>query len=308
MSKENIIRIKTLTQLFDALDWEKPTHPLIGIIDVTRLEELPEEKKQAFEGVKMTSDLYSVILKDGDCGLQYGRNKYDFEEGVLRFIAPNQIVSSSTHTPSSYGFMLVFHPDLIRNFDLGKTIGQYNFFNYAVHEALHLSKQEENILLEIAKNIEKELESNIDKHTQEVVVTNLQLLLNYSKRFYNRQFITRVNDNSDVISKVERLIKEYYSQNLQLVNGTPKPEYFAEKVNFSNNYLSDLLKKETGKSTKDHVDDYVIDLAKTKLLNSEFTVNEIAYDLGFNYPHYFSRMFKKKVGETPVEFRMKTFN
>ncbi len=308
MSKENIIRIKSLTQLFDALGWDKPNHPLIGVIDVTTLEELSEEKKQTFEGVKMTSDLYSIILKDGDCGMQYGRNKYDFEEGVLRFIAPNQIVSSSTHTPSSYGFMLVFHPDFIRNFDLGKTIAQYNFFNYAVHEALHLSKQEENTLIAIAKNIEKELESNIDKHTQEVVVTNLQLLLNYSKRFYDRQFITRVNSSSDVVSKVEKLIKEYYNQNLQLVNGTPKPEYFAEKVNFSNNYLSDLLKKETGKSTKDHVDDYVIDLAKTKLLSSEYTVNEIAYDLGFNYPHYFSRMFKKKVGETPIAFRAKTFN
>lgn len=308
MSKENIIRIKTLTQLFDTLGLEKPTHPLIGIIDVTRLEELSEAQKEAFEGVKMTSDLYSIILKDGDCGMQYGRNKYDFEEGVLRFIAPNQIVSSSTHTPSTYGFMLVFHPDLIRNFDLGKTIGQYNFFSYAVHEALHLSKQEENTLLEIAKNIEKELESNIDKHTQEVVVTNLQLLLNYSKRFYDRQFITRVNSSSDVITKVEELIKDYYNNNLQIDFGTPKPEYFAEKVNFSTNYLSDLLKKETGKSTKDHVDEYVINLAKTKLLNSDFTVNEIAYDLGFNYPHYFSRMFKKKVGETPVQFRAKAFN
>ena len=155
MSRENIIRIKTLTQLFDALGWEKPTHPLIGVIDVTKLEELSEEKKQAFEGVKMISDLYSIILKDGDCGMQYGRNKYDFEEGVLRFIAPNQIVSSSSHTPSTYGFMLIFHPDLIRNFDLGKTIAQYNFFNYSVHEALHLSKLEENTLLEIVKNIEK---------------------------------------------------------------------------------------------------------------------------------------------------------
>ena len=140
------------------------------------------------------------------------------------------------------------------------------------------------------------------------MVTNIQLLLNYSKRFYDRQFITRINSSSDVISKVEKLIKDYYAQNLQLVNGTPKPEYFAEKVNFSTNYLSDLLKKETGKSTKDHVDEYIIDLAKTKLLNSKHTVNEIAYDLGFNYPHYFSRMFKKKVGETPMEFRARTFN
>ncbi|MCK8520095.1 AraC family transcriptional regulator [Aquimarina sp. D1M17] len=308
MSKKGIIEIKSISQFFNALGWKKPNHPLIGVIDVTRLEQLSEEKKKAFEGVKMTSDLYSIILKDGDCGMQYGRNKYDFEEGVLRFIGPNQIVSSTTHTPSSYGFMLVFHPDLLRNFNLGNMINSYGFFNYSVHEALHLSKKEEDTLTEIAHNIKTELDSNIDNHTQEVIVTNLELLLNYSKRFYNRQFITRTNSSPDVITKVETLIKEYYQKNLQVEYGTPTPEYFAKKVNFSTNYLSDLLKKDTGKSTKDLVDDHIVDLAKTQLLNSEFTINEIAYNLGFNYPHYFSRMFKKKVGESPREFRSKTFN
>ena len=243
MSRENIIRINTVTQLFNALGWEKPVHPLIGVVDVTQLETLSEELKMEFEGVKMTSDLYSIILKDGDCGMMYGRNKYDFEEGVLRFVAPSQIVSSTSHTPSTYGFMLIFHPDLLRNFDLGKNIGQYGFFNYAVHEALHLSKKEEDILIDIVKNIEGELASNIDKHTQEVIVTNIQLLLNYSKRFYDRQFITRTNSSSDVVSRVEELILEYYNKNIQLQQGTPTAEYFAQKVNFSTNYLSDLLKK-----------------------------------------------------------------
>ena len=308
MAEENIIKIESVSQLFSIFGWEEPTHPLIGVIDVAKLDAVAEIKLKEFEGLKVTSSLYSIILKDGDCGMQYGRNKYDFEEGVLRFIAPNQIVSSTSHTPSSYGFMLVFHTDLIRNFDLGNTIIRYNFFNYNVHEALHLSKKEEDTLIEIVKNIEIELASNIDKHTQEVIVTNLQLLLNYSKRFYDRQFITRVNNNSDVISKVEKLIKDYYDNSLQLQYGTPSPEYFAEKTNFSTNYLSDLLKKETGRSTKDHIDNHIIDLAKTSLLNSKSSVSEIAYDLGFNYPHYFSRMFKKKVGETPMAFRAKTFN
>lgn len=305
MLRNNIIRIKTITQLFDVFGWEKPTHPLIGVIDITKLEELSEEKVKEYEGVKMTSDLYTIILKDGDCGMQYGRNKYDFEEGVLRFIAPNQVVSSGYHTPSTYGFMLVFHPDLLRNFDLGKNINRYHFFNYAVHEALHLSKKEEDILIEVANNVKNELTANIDKHTQEVIVTNLQLLLNYSKRFYDRQFITRTNNNSEVISKVEVLVKKYYNDHLQIEFGIPTPEYFAQQVGFSTNYLSDLLRQETGKSTKDHIDDFVVDLAKTQLLNSANTVSEIAYDLGFNYPHYFSRMFKKKVGESPVQFRSK---
>lgn len=162
-----------------------PNHPLIGIIDIDRLEEASEDLVEEFHGIKVTSNLYTIILKDGNCGMQYGRNMYDFEEGVLSFIAPDQIVSSSSHTPSTYGFMLVFHPDLIRNFDLGSSIQRYNFFNYAVHEALHLSKKEEQVLMDIVKNIERELVSHIDKHTQEVIVTNLQLLLNYSKRFYN---------------------------------------------------------------------------------------------------------------------------
>lgn len=308
MKQNNIVRIKSITQFFDIFGWEKPMHPLIGVIDIRKLENISDEQKKEIENLKMSSDLYTIILKDGDCGMQYGRNKYDFEEGVLRFIAPNQVVSSSFHTPSTYGFMLLFHPDLLRNFDLGEHINRYHFFDYAVHEALHLSKKEEDTLIEVAANIKEELHSNIDRHTQEVIVTNLQLMLNYSKRFYERQFITRANNNSDTISKVEVLIRDYFNKNKQFDLGLPKPEYLAQEVGFSVNYLSDLLKTETGKSTKDHIDDYVINMAKTRLLNSEFTINEIAYDLGFNYPHYFSRMFKKKVGETPMQFRTKAFN
>lgn len=302
------IRVQSVSQLFSMLGWENPTHPLIGIIDVTQLDEIAESKGQEFLGAKLVSELYSVILKDGDCGMQYGRNSYDFEEGVLRFIGPGQVVSSTSHTPSTYGFMLVFHPDLIGNFDLGKTIDRYNFFAYDVHEALHLSKKEENTLIEIVENIKSELVSHIDTHTQEVIVTNLQLLLNYSNRFYNRQFITRTNHNSDVVSHVEALLKEYYGKNLQLKKGTPSPEYFAEKVHFSANYLSDLLKKETGRTTKDHIDEYIVRLAKSSLLSSKQSVSEIAYNLGFNYPHYFSRMFKKRVGMSPVEFRSESLN
>jgi AraC-like DNA-binding protein len=303
---DNILHINSISQFFEAVNWEKPKHPLIGVIDVAEIDYSEADK---FKGMKMTSSLYSIMLKDGDCGMQYGRNKYDFQEGVLQFIGPNQIVSSSdSHIPSSYGFILLFHPDLIRNFELGKRINQYKFFNYSVHEALHLSKREEDILIEIVNNIKTELDANIDKHSQEVLVTNLQLLLNYSNRFYERQFITRANTHSDIISKVEEHIKQFFHQNLQLDLGIPTPDYIAEKVNFSTNYLSDLLKKETGKSTKDHIDDYTIELAKTELVTTNHTVNEIAYQLGFNYPHYFSRMFKKKTGESPIAYRTQFLN
>ena len=308
MAEENIFRIESVTQFFQAIGKEKPNHPLIGVIDVTELD-MSDESMAAYKDVKMTSDLYSIILKDGSCGMQYGRNKYDFEEGVLQFIAPNQIIqSNNSHTPSSYGFFLVFHPDLIRNFDLGKKIKKYNFFRYGVHEALHLSKKEEDTLMEIVNNVKEELKMNIDKHSQEVLVTNIQLLLNYSQRFYERQFITRTNSSSDVASQVEELIQEYYENKLHLEHGTPSPEYFADKVNYSNTYLSDMLKKETGKSTKDHIDEHIIELAKTELAQSSKTVNEIAYDLGFNYPHYFSRLFKKKTGESPNVYRSTFLN
>lgn len=308
MADDSIFRIKSVSQFFEAIGKGKPNHPLIGVIDIVEMNQA-EERLEHFKDIKMTSDLYCIILKDGDCGLHYGRNKYDFEEGVLQFMAPDQIASSNnSYNPSSYGFFLVFHPDLIRNFELGKRIKHYTFFNYSVHEALHLSQKEEDTLSEIVNNIKEELSMNIDRHSQEVLVTNQQLLLNYSERFYERQFITRTNSSSDVVSKIEALIHEFYEQNLQLEQGTPSPEYFAQKVNYSSTYLSDLLKKETGKSTKDHIDHHIIELAKTELAQSNKNINEIAYDLGFNYPHYFSRLFKKKTGDSPNVYRSQFMN
>ncbi len=306
MKENNIIRVESISQLFKMFGWDKPKHPLIGVIDIQQIDQLDIE---AFEDVKVVSELYTIFMKDGNCGMQYGRNKFDFEEGVLQFIAPKQVFSTSgPYQKSTYGFMMVFHPDLIRNFELGRRIDDYTFFSYDVHEALHLSEKEERTMIGIAEQIQGELNENIDKHSQEVLVSSLQLFLNYSRRFYERQFITRTNAHSDVISQVEAKIKEYYKSNKQLEFGTPTPEYFAEQVNLSTNYLSDLLRKETGMTTKDHIDDHVINLAKTSLLNSEDTISEIAYDLGFNYPHYFSRLFKKKTGLTPNDYRSNLLN
>lgn len=306
MDDSNIIRIQSVSQVHVAAGVEPPLHPLIGITDVTKLSPagVPE-----MQGAKIVSDLYAVFLKDGACGIDYGRTSYDFEQGVLSFMGPGHVFeANASHTPSTYGFALVFHPDLLRNFALGKTIRDYHFFDYAMHEALHLSQKEEDILTGIVGNINDELHSNTDRHSQEVIVQNLQLFFNYVQRYYDRQFITRVNSHSSVVTKVKELIEAYFESGDQLVHGMPSPEYLADQVHYSKNYLSDLLKRETGRSTKSHVDHHVVDLAKTALLHSERTVSEIAYDLGFNYPHYFSRMFKKYTGASPLDFRANGLN
>jgi AraC-like DNA-binding protein len=280
-----------------------PKHPLISIVhwgDVSP----PAEKGT----LKYMSDFYTVMLKDADCGMQYGRNYYDFNEGLLTFIGPKQVFSVTSENYSATGWMLLFHPDLIRQSNLGKIIGNYSFFSYDVHEALHLSDKEESILGDTIEKLEFELEQNIDAHSKNLLVSNIELLLNYCNRFYERQFHTRADSHSDVVTSVERLIKEYYNDEKQLQEGTPSIQYLANKVNLSANYLSDLLKKETGRNTKEHINNFVVDRAKTILLNSENNVSEIAYDLGFNYPHYFSRMFKKETGMTPQKYREQNLN
>lgn len=301
-----IFHIESISQMVKAMGFDDVKHPLIYVIDITKF-----KPPKGFKNTRVTTPFYSIFLKDANCGMQYGRNRYDFEHGVLSFVAPGQVVSSDSEEPvmdSTYGWGLMFHPDLIRKSPLGKTIDDYHFFSYEVHEALHLSKKEEEILNDCIKKIEFELEQNIDAHSKNLLISNIELLLNYCNRFYERQFHTRSDHHKDVVTTVESLIKEYYNQNLQLETGTPSIKYLADKVNLSPNYLSDLLKKETGKNTKDHINDFVVNKAKNKLLNSEDNVSEIAYDLGFNYPHYFSRMFKQKTGMTPAKYRELNLN
>lgn len=301
----DIIHIDSISQMVKTLGLGEVKHPLVYVVDVTKFKAPPAE----YKGIKTTAAFYSIFLKDADCGMQYGRNRYDFNEGVLSFMAPGQVFSSDgTPHNSTYGWGLFFHPDLIRKSALGKAISKYHFFSYEVHEALHLSKKEEEILNDCVKKIEFELEQNIDGHSQNLLISNIELLLNYCNRFYERQFHTRSDHHKDVVSQVEFLIKDYYDQNLQVETGTPTIKYLADNVNLSSNYLSDLLKKETGKNAKEHINHFVVDKAKNMLLNSEDNVSEIAYDLGFNYPHYFSRMFKQKTGMTPQKYRELNLN
>jgi AraC-like DNA-binding protein len=297
---EGVIRIKSISQLHSLLGFGKPKHPLISLIDASKL-----NVQQNEVGIKISYDFYMISLKDKSCGVEYGRKSFDFEEGVMVFSAPGQVYSPTKVIKQGdiHGWMLYFHPDLIRNTHLGNQIDDYSFFNYEVFEALHLSEEEEKTINTSVSNIKNEYEQRIDNHSQRVIVSNIELLLNYCLRFYERQFNTRTNQNKDIISQFEKELKKYFDTNQHLEDGLPSIQYFANKAHFSQHYFSDLLKKETGRSTKDHINDFVIEKAKNLLLGSEQSISEIAYDLGFNYPHYFTRLFKAKTGHTPLEYR-----
>ena len=296
----SIHKVESISQLHRLLGFPKPKHPLISLIDASQIQVAEEEI-----GAKIIYNFYMISLKDKSCGVEYGRNSFDFEEGVMVFSSPGQTYSPTKVIQKGEieGWMLYFHPDLIRNTNLGQIIDEFSFFNYDVVEALHLSEEEEFTIESTVKNIKAEYSQRIDNHSQRVIVSNLELLLNYCLRFYERQFNTRTNSSKGVISQFEHEIKKYFKSNKHLESGLPGIQYFAELAHLSQHYFSDLIKKETGRTPKDHINDFVIEKAKYLLLGTEHTVSEIAYDLGFNYPHYFTRLFKSKVGFTPVEYR-----
>ena len=297
---ENIIRITSINQLHSLMGFPKPKHPLISVIDASKI----EVPKQSI-GTKLIYDFYMISLKDAACEIEYGRNSFDFEEGTMVFSAPNQVYSTTKIIEKGdiNGWMLFFHPDLIRNTHLDTAMDDYTFFNYEVFEALHLSEDEEKTVNACVINIQSEYEQRIDNHSQRVLVSNIELLLNYCLRFYERQFNTRISKSKDVVSQFEKHLKDYFYTKKHIENGLPSIQYFAQKAHLSQHYFSDLLKKETGRSPKDHINDFVIEKAKSLLLGSEQSISNIAYDLGFNYPHYFTRIFKAKTGKTPVEYR-----
>ncbi|MBD0401791.1 AraC family transcriptional regulator [Flammeovirga sp. EKP202] len=297
---DEIIKIDNISTLYEMIGRGKPKHPLVGILDFSKIDH------KDYGNVKVSMGFYQIMLKNLCPGaLRYGRKYYDFQEGTLTFMAPNQVfeLENPDETKDVYGWSLIFHPDLIHGTTLSSKMKEYNFFSYDTYEALHLSDLEKQKLSDIIKDIELELENNIDKHSKTLIVSAIELLLNYCNRYYDRQFITRTEINKDVISKFEALLDEYFNaENLSEI-GIPSIKYFAEKLHFSPNYLSDLLKKETGKNGTEHIQYHIIELAKDKLLSSTVSVSEIAYNLGFEYPQYFSKMFKKKTGMTPAEYR-----
>lgn len=295
-----IVKIENISQLYEMMYQEKPLHPLIGVIDFSK------HNIRDYNEMRVSLGFYCVMFKNLCPGaMRYGRNYYDFQEGTLFFTAPNQVIAMENldETEDVYGWALIFHPDLIRGTSLSTKMKDYSFFSYDLYEALHLSVQEQQKLGSIIKDIKSELKLNIDKHSKTLVVSSIELLLNFCNRYYDRQFITRTVKNKDIISDFDRLLKSYFESDELQNLGFPSVKYFAEQLHFSPNYLSDLLKKETGKNGTEHIQYHVIELAKNKLLSSSVSVNEIAYELGFEYPQYFSKMFKKNSGMTPVEYR-----
>lgn len=297
----DFFKIRTLSELFKVLNMPAPKHPLIAFVDFSATpftQVLPQQK--------VICDFYQISLKSDTKGfLKYGRESYDYQEGSLVYLAPEQVIeySLSQDIQVDNGWTLFFHADLIRSFSLDKKMKEYAFFNYHSNEALHISDKEKEVIESIIDKIQLELDSNLDDFSEEVIVTNLELLLNYSKRFYNRQFITRKRFTKNVIIHFTELLESYFDEVLQKELGIPTVQYFAEKLNYSSNYLNELIKKATDKSILEHIHYKVIELAKNKLLNSNKTVSEIAFELGFEYSQYFSRLFKKKTGMTPVEYR-----
>lgn len=299
---ENFIHIKDITTLHKALGYKNAEHPLITVIDLAKVR-IPKEMLHQ----KIASSFYSITLKTKTAHpIKYGRENFDFSEGFLLGVAPNQIIEidETSEKGDMEGWALYFHPDLIRGYELINKIDDYGFFAYETKEALHLSDKEKSTINDIITKIIDEYQSNIDEFSQDVLVSNTELMLHYIKRFYSRQFLTRKQQNSTIISKFNTLIKTYFNSSSITENGLPSVHYFAENLNLSDSYLSDLLKKETGKSTQENIHLFVIKEAKKKLLNSDKSISEIAFDLGFEYPQYFSRLFKNKTGQTPKKFRL----
>jgi AraC-like DNA-binding protein len=247
------------------------------------------------------------LKNNNDCRIRYGRQQYDFQEGTLMFLAPGQIIEpveeSGDLDSSADGWVLIFHPDLIRRSPLARKMREYSFFSYDSHEALHLSDQERRMVNGIVKAIEHEYSQNIDDHSQELIISNIELLLNHCKRFYGRQFITRTNANKDVVARFEEFLKTYFESDKPESHGLPSVKQCAAEMGYSPNYLSDLLRKETGKNTQEHIHFTMIEKAKNLLLGTEEPVYRIAYSLGFEYPQHFSKLFKNKTGMSPAEYR-----
>ena len=300
----DIIRINSISQYHQLMGLPKPQHPLVSIL---RFEDLPVVANEG--NIKFIMDFYTVtIKKDCECKVQYGQTHYDFDEGVMSFIAPEQIFTlEGDFTPPTKGWLLAFHPDFVRNYAIGQKIKAYGFFHYAMNEALILSDKEEASVENIFNNIETEYHLPIDNFSQDVIIAQLELLLTYANRYYNRQFITRKAPASDLLTKMEIVLADYFNGHSMVNESLPSVTFLADQLNMSPKYLSDTLRNLTGQSTQQHIQNKVIEKAKQILMVTNLSVSEIAYQLGFEYPQSFNKLFKKKTHLSPLEFR-ESFN
>lgn len=294
---DNLRRFETVND-YNLFNNNETLHPLVSVVDLSKAN--PRQASNMYFG------FYTVFLKDVKCGdLRYGRNTYDYQEGTLVFIGPGQVVSvdNTGETYQPKGYALVFHPDLIHGTSLGRHMQDYTFFGYQSNEALHLSERERKLVLDCFSKIEYELQHSIDKHSKRLIVSNIEMLLNYCVRFYDRQFITRDKIHQGILERFESLLNQYfYSEKPQTV-GLPSVAYCASELNLSAGYFGDLVKKETGKTAQEYIQSKLIDVAKERIFDQSKSVSEIAYELGFKYPQHFTRLFKNRVGQSPNEYR-----
>ncbi len=285
--------------LYNKLYGLETLNPLVSVIDLNKA-------TSSVDLIRFNYGIYALYLKlEKACDIKYGRQTYDYQEGTIVCFAPGQTAETNPTTDkvqvNAHG--ILFHPDLLRGTSLGKNIKKYTFFSYEVNEALHLSEEERSIVMDCLKIIRMELEHGVDKHSKTLLVNHIELLLNYCMRFYERQFITRGKTNRDVLTRFENLLDEYFESTLAEQDGLPTVKYFADKLCLSSNYFGDMFKKETGKSPQEYIQEKVIELAKERISDTADTVSQIAYSLGFQYPQHFCRLFKKRVGYTPSEYR-----
>jgi AraC family transcriptional regulator, transcriptional activator of pobA len=293
---EEILKFETVGQ-YNAFNKNATLHPLVSVVDLSKAE--PRRLR------RMSYGFYVVFLKEIKCGdLKYGISNYDYEEGTLVFLAPGQVIGSygeDYYQPQ--GLALVFHADFIHGTSLGRHMSEYSFFSYSTNEALHLSERERQIILDCFSKINYELDHGVDKHSKKLIVTNIELFLNYCVRFYDRQFITRENIVKGILEKFETLLNNFFSSDKPQTIGLPSVAYCAGELNLSANYFGDLIKKETGKSAHEYIQLKLMDVAKERIFDTKKSVSEVAYGLGFKYPQHFSRVFKQYVGVTPQEYR-----
>lgn len=299
-------RFKTISEFHQFRQLPRPEHPLISVNEVEFVKQL-----QGKESMSWCYDFYCIGLKrvslSPNIKFKYGQQSFDFDEGIMSFVAPNQLLSLSIDTEEEQikhsGWILLIHPDFLWNTPLAKTIKKYDFWNYTVHEALFLSSKEETIIINIFQNIRQEYHANIDRFSKQIIISQIESLLNYSDRFYHRQFITREKANHHILEKLETLLTYYFNSDDLSIKGLPTVQYISDKLNVSPNYLRSLLNVLTGQNTQQHIHDKLIEKAKEKLSVTDHSISEIAYELGFEHPQSFTKLFKKKTNITPLKFR-----
>lgn len=304
MKKKSLVRFRSISESHEAFGLPKPQHPLISLVHFHEGNPFNTDMAPIYDIV----DFYKITFITQNSGrLRYGQDYYDYNEGSMLFIAPNQLVGSTEYNSKTYAYLLLIHPDFLLGHPLATKIKQYGYFSYSINEALHLSAQEREIILSVYKIMEQEINARVDEFSQEVIVSQIDLLLSYVNRFYKRQFITRKGVNMDILQKTEAILDEYFNTRQTLDQGIPTVQFLSERLHLSPGYLSDLLRSQIGQNAQQYIHLKLIEKAKERLTTTHLTVSEIAFELGFEHPQSFSKLFKTKTKLSPLEFRQ-SFN